>query len=147
MFEKIAWRWKVLSDAVATDCSAGAIEETLLASKGQRYLDLRFSEQTVLRLLLDEQLCAADFCCLDCQSKECLWRLMLMSCKEKVAGTACAGCIKQCERAGDEHASGLQHEDVCSVSGPRAVKFSSKAKVLDQVDTKASSNKVDKPNE
>jgi hypothetical protein len=34
-----------------------------------------------LRYLLDTgALCAADFCCLDCQSKQCVQRICLMNC-------------------------------------------------------------------
>jgi hypothetical protein len=50
------------------------------------------TEATLLRLLTGGHACAADFHCLDCESKKCLWRLCLQSCK-KPSG------IKNCEVA------------------------------------------------
>ena len=48
---------------------------------------VEITETTLLRLLTGGQVCAADFRCLDCRSKQCLWNLCLRSCangREKV---------------------------------------------------------------
>jgi hypothetical protein len=60
-------------------------------------LRLEFSAETLLRLLANGQLSAADLRCLDCESKHCLWRLLLMSCAKTInPGTACNGCCAEC---------------------------------------------------
>jgi len=41
---------------------------------------LEMSEKTLKSLLTANQVCAADFRCLDCASKQCMWRLCLESC-------------------------------------------------------------------
>ena len=41
---------------------------------------VEITEETLLRLLAGGQVCAADFRCLDCKSKQCLWNLCLRSC-------------------------------------------------------------------
>jgi hypothetical protein len=46
-------------------------------------LRVEISENTLKRLLLNNQVCAADLRCLDCISKKCLWRLCLESCAAK----------------------------------------------------------------
>ncbi|MDO6460006.1 hypothetical protein Q4485_04805 [Granulosicoccaceae sp. 1_MG-2023] len=38
---------------------------------------MQLDEQTLQRLLKSGHLCAADFRCLDCESKACVWRLLL----------------------------------------------------------------------
>jgi len=43
---------------------------------------VEITEETLLRLLNGGQVCAADFRCLDCKSKQCLWRLCLRSCSD-----------------------------------------------------------------
>ncbi len=45
---------------------------------------VEMTEETLSRLLEGGQVCAADFCCLDCDSKQCLWRLCLESCVNTV---------------------------------------------------------------
>lgn len=40
-------------------------------------LKMQLNEQTLKRLLGSGLLCAADFRCLDCESKACVWRLLL----------------------------------------------------------------------
>ena len=69
-----------------------------IAMKG--CLRLELSAETLLRLLASEELCAADLRCLDCETKHCLWRLLLMSCAKTInTGTACNGCCAECGRA------------------------------------------------
>ena len=41
---------------------------------------VEITEETVVRLLLEGRVCAADFRCLDIRSKQCLRRLCLESC-------------------------------------------------------------------
>ena len=43
---------------------------------------VEMKEETLLRLLSQGMVCAADFQCLDCRSKECLRRLCLKCCLE-----------------------------------------------------------------
>jgi hypothetical protein len=43
-------------------------------------LRIEIAEETLTRLITDGQVCAADLRCLDCESKQCLWRLCLKSC-------------------------------------------------------------------
>jgi len=45
------------------------------------------TEEMLTRLLAAGQVCAADFRCLDCTSKQCLWRLCLESCTNRVSTT------------------------------------------------------------
>ncbi len=40
---------------------------------------LELKAETLFRLLKNQQLCAEDFDCLDCESKQCVLRLMLDS--------------------------------------------------------------------
>ncbi len=69
-------------------------------------LRLEVSAETLLRLLASGQLCAADFRCLDCESKQCVWRLLLMSCEKTLKpGTACDGHCSTCSRAVNEDPS------------------------------------------
>jgi hypothetical protein len=46
----------------------------------QTSVRVEITAATLSRLLADGQVCAADFHCLDCQSKQCLWRLCLTNC-------------------------------------------------------------------
>lgn len=51
----------------------------------------------ILSRLFDEgRLCAADVRCLDCDSKRCLWRMMLMSSTGSKARDGCDGNCAQC---------------------------------------------------
>ena len=50
----------------------------------RKSLRVEITEETLTRLLEGGQVCAADFCCLDCDSKQCLWRLCLESCVNNV---------------------------------------------------------------
>jgi len=60
-------------------------------------LRLEVSAEALLRLLASGQLCVADFRCLDCESKQCVWRLLLMSCEKTLnAGTGCNGRCNEC---------------------------------------------------
>ena len=53
---------------------------------------LEMTPEVLYRLLASGALCAADFRCLDCESKTCVWRLCLMSCKEEVGLGGCRNC-------------------------------------------------------
>ena len=59
-------------------------------------LRLELPAATLLRLLKTGQLSAADFRCLDCESRHCVWRLLLMSCVKTLHPEA--GCDGRCER-------------------------------------------------
>lgn len=47
------------------------------------HIRVEIAEETLLRLLAGGQVCAADFRCLDCKSKQCLWNLCLRSCANR----------------------------------------------------------------
>jgi hypothetical protein len=55
-----------------------------MANAGLKTVRLEMSEDMLRRLLTAGQVCAADFRCLDCESKDCLWRLCLESCAANV---------------------------------------------------------------
>ena len=64
-------------------------------------LRLELPAATLFRLLADGHLCAADFRCLDCDSKDCVWRLlMLSSAKSLRSVTGCDGRCEHCESNG-----------------------------------------------
>lgn len=47
-------------------------------------LRVEISEETLYRLLREGQVCAADFRCLDCRTKQCLRLLCLKSCARRI---------------------------------------------------------------
>lgn len=51
-----------------------------MGGDAEQRVRLEMSEKTLKSLLTAGQVCAADFRCLDCKSKQCLWRLCLESC-------------------------------------------------------------------
>ncbi len=53
---------------------------------------LEMTPEVLYRLLVSGVLRAADFRCLDCESKTCVWRLCLMSCGEKMNPGGCRNC-------------------------------------------------------
>jgi hypothetical protein len=46
-------------------------------------LRIEIAEETLTRLIMAGQVCAADLRCLDCHSKQSLWRLCLKTCINK----------------------------------------------------------------
>ncbi len=50
-----------------------------------KQIRVEIAETTLLRLLAGGQVRAADFRCLDCESKACLWRICLQSCGSPMA--------------------------------------------------------------
>lgn len=46
-----------------------------------KYVRVELSEATIARLLASGLLCAAEINCLDCEAKDCIWRLALESCR------------------------------------------------------------------
>lgn len=78
-----------------------------MASMNSKTVRVEMGESTLIRLLETGQVCARDFRCLDCRSKQNLWRLCLKSCvKTKCSGLAdppvrkeaCYGCGVRPER-------------------------------------------------
>ncbi len=55
-------------------------------SEQEGRIRLELGTNTFLRLIEERQLCAADFHCLDCESKRHVWRLYL---------TACVKCMQK----------------------------------------------------
>jgi hypothetical protein len=56
-----------------------------MATADRKMVRVEVTEETLTRLLAAGQVCATDFCCLDCKSKRCLWRLCLKSCTIRVS--------------------------------------------------------------
>lgn len=74
--EKVARISVTRPPAAAGGRSAGEEKDAALLNGCLR---LEISARTLLRLLASGRLCAADFRCLDCESKRCVWRLLLKS--------------------------------------------------------------------
>ena len=73
-------------------------------ANNQDCLRLEIGAQTLLRLIASGQLCASDFRCLDCESKHCVWRLLLMSCKETLhIDSGCGGRCSECGEGRKRH--------------------------------------------
>ncbi|RZB33401.1 MAG: hypothetical protein SRB2_04040 [Desulfobacteraceae bacterium Eth-SRB2] len=51
---------------------------------GKQWVRVEVDAKTLNRLLAAEQVCAADFRCLDCESKRCIWRLCLLNCTSRL---------------------------------------------------------------
>lgn len=56
-----------------------------MANAQEKMVRLEMSEKTLKSLLTAGQVCAADFRCLDGESKQCLWQLCLETCAVAVA--------------------------------------------------------------
>jgi hypothetical protein len=76
---------------------AGSFEMTSAERKSVR---VEISEKTLLRLLAGGQVCAADFQCLDCHSKKCLWRQCLESCTDGLSAEYGSVCPIFCQSCG-----------------------------------------------
>lgn len=61
--------------------------DTVLA--GKKKVRVELAEETLARLLERGLVCAADFRCLDCTSKQCLWRLCIESCAQRTIPATC----------------------------------------------------------
>lgn len=97
--EKPAGRYAAAPAASVVPKTEAVVSNTAAVNARLR---LEVSAQTLLRLLVGGQVCAADFRCLDCKSKQCVWRILLMSC-EKTLHTA-AGCNGSCNNCGGSSA-------------------------------------------
>jgi len=82
-------------------CAASVNKAANRMSRGSAVTDnlrLELPAATLLGLLETGQLCAADLRCLDCESKRCLWRLLLMSCiKATQPAASCNDCCAECD--------------------------------------------------
>lgn len=85
-----------LPNAAESALAADTMAHDALANSCLR---LELSAAALLRLLIRRQLCAADFRCLDCESKHCVWRLLLMSSAKTLQPAA--GYDGQCARCED----------------------------------------------
>lgn len=69
-----------------TECVVKALRKSngkvrsFMKTEQPKRLRVEISSDTLGRLPADNQVCAADLKCLDCISKQCLWRLCLESC-------------------------------------------------------------------
>ncbi|MDB2386755.1 hypothetical protein N9W21_05370 [Shewanella sp.] len=61
-------------------------------------LNIRISEQKIAQLIQQGHLCAADFKCLDPESKHRVWQLCLWCCEKRISCTknATGSCSSQC---------------------------------------------------
>jgi hypothetical protein len=119
---KSAGKTAAPSSTAAGGRVAGEVNGAALANGCLR---LEISAETLLRLLANGQLCAADFRCLDCESKQCIWRLLLMSCKTMLKpGSGCNGCCSECGKV----KAGAEKEQEQSI--PIAKKFPAAASAL-----------------
>jgi hypothetical protein len=50
-----------------------------MAFVGEQLVRVEVDADTLNRLLASGQVCAADFRCLDCESKQCIWQLCLIN--------------------------------------------------------------------
>ncbi|GIU25121.1 hypothetical protein [Shewanella sp. MBTL60-007] len=57
-----------------------------------KQLNIRISEQKLAQLISQGLLCAADFNCLDSETKQAVWQLCLWSCQKRIH------CDKQCQQ-------------------------------------------------
>jgi hypothetical protein len=55
-----------------------------MAIVGEQWVRVHVDAKTLNRLIAAGQVCAADFRCLDCESKQCIWRLCLTNCASKL---------------------------------------------------------------
>lgn len=55
-----------------------------MAIVGEQRVRVEVDTKILNRLLAAGQVCAADFRCLDCKSKQCIWRLCLLNCASKL---------------------------------------------------------------
>ena len=55
-----------------------------MKTSNRKSVRVEISEKTLARLLTKGQVCEADFRCLDCKAKQCLWRICLNSCVNKM---------------------------------------------------------------
>lgn len=55
-------------------------KQTLIRDKEMEPIRLEINTEKLHYLLNSGALCAADFRCLDCQSKQCVWKLLLKNC-------------------------------------------------------------------
>uniref|UniRef100_E6XLF5 Uncharacterized protein n=1 Tax=Shewanella putrefaciens (strain 200) TaxID=399804 RepID=E6XLF5_SHEP2 len=61
-------------------------------------INLSITERKLAQLIHDGYLCAADFSCLDSQSKQKVWQLCLICCKKRIFCDQCAN--QDCSQIG-----------------------------------------------
>jgi hypothetical protein len=73
-----------------------------MAIVGEQLVRVEVDAETLNRLLAAGQVCAADFRCLDCESKRCIWRLCLISCAIKLKTSKATGSVHEslCQSCG-----------------------------------------------
>ena len=103
--EKTAGKYAVPSRPVVSKTASEVSRKIVMNG----CLRLELSAETLLRLLASGELCVADFRCLDCESKQCVWRLLLMSSEKTLnAGTGCNGRCRECGRSRSGTEKGLE---------------------------------------
>lgn len=72
----------------------GTIRIDYFAMDTKSHIQIEIESDTLFRLLESSALCVNDFRCLDCESKQCVWRLCLMSCEKQMRSNnlSCRTC-------------------------------------------------------
>jgi len=69
---------------------------------GEMFVRVELTASTLGCLMAAGHLCAADFRCLDCESKNCVWRMCLMNCikqgKTRWENACPCGSCGQCDK-------------------------------------------------
>ncbi len=113
--EKPAGRYAAAPAASVVGKAEAAVSNTAAVNARLR---LEVSAQTLLRLLVGGQVCAADFRCLDCESKQCVWRILLMSCEKTLH--AAAGCNGSCNQCGGASAGARRRPGAVALPGKQS---------------------------
>ncbi|WP_258405510.1 hypothetical protein [Shewanella sp. FJAT-52076] len=71
-----------------------------------KYVNLSIPASVLAKLIYEGQLCAADFQCLDSESKRELWQLCLWACKKRV------GCKKTAQLIATTNIIGIPDADI-----------------------------------
>lgn len=87
-----------------------------MATAGEKWVRVEVAPETLHRLLAAGQLCAADLRCLDCESKQCIWRLCLMNCVNNWT----SGNVPECLHKGLCRSCGQSLQGVANDSGKPA---------------------------
>jgi hypothetical protein len=66
-----------------------------MAIVGEQLVRVEVEAETLNRLLAAGQVCAADFRCLDCESKRCIWRLCLINCASELKIGKATGSVHE----------------------------------------------------
>lgn len=101
------------------------VKQTPVLSKKTEQVRLEIDADRLRRLLKMGALCAADFHCLDCESKQCVWRLLLMNCEKNL--NAETGCNSRCSECGRPRAGTKRGSEISALIHIKSVTAVKKA--------------------